>query len=253
MNLKQPSIKASSPRLLYITYAGVYIVALGAFTWTLFSAASIRLDLFGAFCQFFWAWCLPIGFTLSFGPVAMRTWRVYRIFVHYLNPGPLISDPVLICGVLLLLLIDVIIAVIWTAVDSFETDYDTIDSKLGQDDVLKVKVVCDCRYYSLWISIITLYKIGLFIIVTVLSLLTINITNRPFATTALRVFVYVMTLFSLLGFSLFFIFINFSNPIYHDITMSVLLNSIIMLFTVFNFVPPLLPVFRQLHILFLLI
>ena len=79
MNLKQPSIKASSPRLLHITYAGVYIVALGAFTWTLFSAASIKLDLFGAFCQFFWAWCLPIGFTLSFCPVAMRTWRVYRI------------------------------------------------------------------------------------------------------------------------------------------------------------------------------
>ena len=244
MNLKQPSIKASSPRLLHITYAGMYIVALGAFTWTLFSAASIRLDLFGAFCQFFWAWCLPIGFTLSFGPVAMRTWRVYRIFVHYLNPGPLISDPVLICGVLLLLLVDVIIAVIWTVVDSFKTDYDIID---WQDDVLKVKVVCDCGYYSLWISIITLYKIGLFIIVTVLSLLTINITNRPFATTALRVFVYVMTLFSLLGFSLFFIFINFSNPIYQDITMSVLLNSIIMLFTVFIFVPPLLPVFRQLQ------
>ena len=241
MNLKQPSIKASSPRLLYITYAGVYIVALGAFTWTLFSAASIRLDLFGAFCQFFWAWCLPIGFTLSFGPVAMRTWRVYRIFVHYLNPGPLISDPVLICGVLLLLVVDVIIAVIWTAVNSFD---DTIDNKLGQDDVLKVKAVCDCRYHSLWISIITLYKIGLFIIVTVLSLLTINITNRPFATTALRVFVYVMTFFSLLGFSLFFII---SNPIYHNITMSVLLNSIIMLFTVFIFVPPLFPVFRQLH------
>ena len=52
MNIKQPSIKASSPRLLHITYAGVYIVALGAFTWTLFSAASIKLDLFGAFCQF---------------------------------------------------------------------------------------------------------------------------------------------------------------------------------------------------------
>ena len=61
---------------------------------------------------------------------------------------------------------------IWTAVDSFETDYDTIDSK---DDVLKVKVVCDFRYNILWISIITLYKIGLFIIVTLLSLLTINI------------------------------------------------------------------------------
>ena len=69
-------------------------------------------------------------------------------------------------------MVDVIIAVIWTAVDSFETDYDTIDSK---DDVLKVKVVCDFRYNILWISIITLYKIGLFIIVTVLSLLTINI------------------------------------------------------------------------------
>ena len=72
-------------------------------------------------------------------------------------------------------MVDVIIAVIWTAVDSFETDYDTIDSKLGQDDVLKVKVVCDFRYNILWISIITLYKIGLFIIVTLLSLLTINI------------------------------------------------------------------------------
>ena len=242
MNLKQPSIKASSPRLLHITYAGVYIVALGAFTWTLFSAASIKLDLFGAFCQFFWAWCLPIGFTLSFGPVAMRTWRVYRIFVHYLNPGPLISDPVLICGVLLLLLVDVIIAVIWTAVDSFEADYSVID---WQDDVLKVKVVCDCKYHSLWISIVTLYKVSLFIIVTVFIFLARNITNRSFGTRAIGVLVLIMIVLFLLGFSLFFffLFVNF-NPDYNFTTMSILLNLITTLFSVCVFFPPLFPILK---------
>ena len=241
INLKQPSIKASSPRLFHITYTGVYIVALGAFTWTLFSAASIRLDLFGAFCQFFWAWCLPIGFTLSFGPVAMRTWRIYRIFVHYDNPGPLISDPILFCGVLLLLLVDVIIAVIWTVLDTQQTQY------FFDKNLLKRKAVCACvceHNKILWLSIIVLYKVGLFIIVTVLALLTRGITIKSFATTALRVFVYVMTLFSLLGFSLYFIFAFNINPNYDFVTISLLLNSIITLFIVCIFIPPLVPVFK---------
>ena len=95
---KKPSIKAASPKLLHISYIGVYIVATGLFIQILFTAAQMTQDVRPYICQMLWGWCFPVGFILSFVPVAMRTWRIYRIFKHYLNPGPFISNRVLIGG-----------------------------------------------------------------------------------------------------------------------------------------------------------
>ena len=140
---KRQSVKANSIKLLHMSYCGSYIVAAGTFVWTLYSAASISTDLRAIFCQFLWVWCLPIGFTLSFGPVAMRTWRIYRIFIHRFHPGPLISDPILIMGVLMMLLIDIIIAVLWTTLDKLNTE----QIRKTEGKIVKLRTICTCEYH----------------------------------------------------------------------------------------------------------
>ena len=199
---KRQSVKAISIKLLHMSYCGSYIVSAGTFVWTLYSAASISMDLRAIFCQFLWVWCLPIGFTLSFGPVAMRTWRIYRIFIHHFHPGPLISDPILIMGVLMMLLIDIIIAVFWTTLDKFDTEQ--IRKTEGK---ILFRTICTCEYYAAWLSAIVLYKTGLLILVTVLSLLTRNVCHQFFTTNTLRAIVYLTTILFILGFSIYYIFI----------------------------------------------
>ena len=84
---KRSPIKASSPKLLHISYIGAEVVAVGIILWTFDFAAQLDPTARPFFCQIFWAWCLPNGFVLAFVPVAMRTWRAYRIFKNYLNPS----------------------------------------------------------------------------------------------------------------------------------------------------------------------
>ena len=245
---KRQSVKANSIKLLHMSYCGSYIVAAGTFVWTLYSAASISMDLRAIFCQFLWVWCLPIGFTLSFGPVAMRTWRIYRIFIHRFHPGPLISDPILIMGVLMMLLIDIIIAVFWTTLDKFNTE----QIRKTEGKILKFRIICTCEYHALWLSAIVFYKTGLLVLVTLLSLLTRSIDNvrhQFFKTNALRAIVYLITILFILGFSIYYIFIfnfdfNFS-PNFDFVTLFVILNVFIFLFILFVFIPPLWPVLKS--------
>ena len=95
---KKPSVKASSPYLLHISYIGIYIISIGFWLNSLYSAAALDTKWRHYFCQLMWGWSFPLGFIISFSPVAMRAWKLYRIYEHYLNPGPLISNPVLIGG-----------------------------------------------------------------------------------------------------------------------------------------------------------
>lgn len=245
------SIKASSPKLLHMSYAGVYLVVAGVLIFTCrFAIPSNNIEWHHYFCQLLWGWCLPIGFILSFGPVAMRTWRIYRIFKHYLNPGPLISNPVLFAGTGLLLSVVVVMAIIWIAIDPFQT----IHLKIEVEDEMGTIIVhvisfCDCTYYFYWLGIFMSYLVGVLIVVTIFSLLTRNIGNPSFTTTALRVLSYIMTLLFLLGFPLYYL-VNFLHPSNLDhsfAVLGVLMNLMLAVFILCVFVPPLLPVLRTLR------
>ena len=240
---KRPSIKASSTKLIHISYFGFYIVTAG----TLISYLRILLSLESPldkirphFCHLFWAWCLPFGFIAAFGPVGMRTWRVYRIFKHYLNPGPLISDPVLIGGVALLLMPVVVVAVVWSVVDPM-----TIDRmfKFQRGARAQVKVICTCEHYYVWLGLLLGYMLGVLLVLTTFSLLTRNIPNRSFATTGLRVLMYVETFLFLLGIPLFWLLrlITF-NPVVPTSVLTATLALMCTAFIVFIFIPPLLPI-----------
>lgn len=239
---KQPSLKASSLKLLHISYAGVYIVALGLLAYFFYLAARLPDKIRHYFCQLLWGWCMPVGFMLSTAPVAMRTWRVYRIFKHYLNPGPLISDPILIGGIVTLTLPVLTVSIVWTAIDAFR-----VEKTFEISGMVRVKEECTCTHYYVWHGIMLTYLTVALVLLAIFSLLTRNISNRSFATTALRVLAYILTVAFLLGFPLFYLttFSSF-NPDYGLAIFIIQMNFMLAVFIACVFVPPLLPIFQSL-------
>ena len=244
---KNPSIKASSPILLHMSYLGVYLVLIGTYFWS-FHVAAVRVDSRHYFCSLLWIWCLPLGFTLAFCSVAVRTWRVYRIFKHYLNPGPFISTPILVGTVMVALTIDLIISLTWTIVDPFITQ-ETVHPENTKDGRITVIYECYCEYIVIWLGVYFSYKIVIIFSVAIFAILTRKITNTSFATTSLRVLVFLMAILLPLSFSILFIILYFGldDPMKYTTftTLCILLNLMVTLCVLCIFVPPLIPLFRK--------
>lgn len=241
LNRNQPSIKASSPKLLHMSYIGTYVLVAG----TVLYASLISLITADTKCLFtllFWAWFFPVGFTLAFSPVAMRTWRIYRIFKHYLNPGPLISNPILFIGIGLLLCADVVVGTMWTVLDPFKRE--EINETLLES--VRVKNICSCNHYDVWFGVVVTQKLLLLSFVTVLGILTYKIPNRTFTTNALRVLTYIMAIIFLLGFSLYYILLkNSFDPNNSFATLLALLNLTVAVFIICIFIPPVVPILKR--------
>ena len=243
---KRPSIKASSLKLLHISYIGAYMVGLGSFLYFLFLAAYFPIKFRPYFCQLLWGWCLPIGFILTMVPVAMRTWRIYRIFKHYLNPGPFISNPILIGCVVVLFFPVLVVSTTWNVIDPFRVE--KIFGERISTTGVQVKEECNCTYYYVWLALILAYLTAILLLLSIFSLLTRNIANRSFATTALRVLAYIMTASFLLGFPLFYLLnvVTF-NSNYATAVFAIHINFMVTAFIACVFVPPVLPILQSLR------
>lgn len=251
---KSPSVKASSLKLLNISYVGIYILILGVFVWALFSAISANSNDKSYFCQALWAWTIPIGFSLSLSPVVMKTWRLYRIFEHYKDPGPFISTPYLIAGAMLMTFLNLVVSVTWTIQDPYYVKLTRLPMNGNMSDTLQVYFQCECRNEQVWLGSVMTLSLGLLCVGTVLALLTRNIKNSTFATSSLRVFVYLMSIVIILGSSIYSIsellrdkkklsYLSYSTPL-------VVLHVVIWLFITCVFVPPLLTLTRKTKAMF---
>ena len=243
---KRPSIKASSLKLLHISYIGAYMVGLGSFLYFLFLATHFPIKFRSYFCQLMWSWCLPIGFILSMVPIVTRTWRIYRIFKHYLNPGPFISNPILIGCVVVLLFPVLVVSTTWNVIDPYRVE--KIFGERISTTGVQVKEVCNCTYHYVWLALILAYLTAILLLLSIFSLLTRNIENRSFATTAMRVLAYIMTASFLFGFPLFYFMDAVSFDSNHATAVfAILINIMLTAFTACTFVPPVLPILQSLR------
>ena len=243
------SVKASSPKLAQFTFAGAYVLLLACMLF-LFLHVREHSNVFSEqICHAVWVWLFPISFTLTIGTVALRTWRLYRIFIHYLNPGPFISNTALTTVLVVLLSVDVFIAVLWTATDPRKL----INMKqiIENGSALEIVLTRRCRslrHEIVWVIITMLIKISLLVAVVLLSFLSRHIPNKSFATTTLQIFSYSFSLVFCMGFSLHFFVQYFSSIMNPDIRFAVLyitMNLIIFLYITFVFIPPLVPVIKS--------
>lgn len=247
---KRPSIKATTPKLLHMSYVGIYTAVVGTFLLSLHNAVPIGVEHQAAICQVLWTWCLSIGITLTFLPVAMRTWRIYRIFKHYLNPGPLISDPILISVVLAFLVVDLVVAVVWTATSPFFVSPVTsiLEDEVRDLNVVGVRYDCRSNHLFYWTGGTLAYKCLILFVFAVFAFLTRKIANSDFSTTFLRVLVFLLAIVLPLGFTIYYLIVGLTldDPTgnYSFATLCVVLNVSIGLNIVCLFLPPVLPLFR---------
>ncbi len=245
------SIKATTPKLLHMSYAGVYVLLLGLLFYTLQAAILLPPSWKGIACNVLWAWALPIGFTLALGPVAMRTWRLYRIFVHYMNPGQFISNTFLISSVVFMVVFDVVIASLWTGLDRIQIHNITVRSNISKDasglKTLQEQVFCTSNWNVEWAVLGLTTKTLLLLYVIALAILTRKIKNLSFTTNSLRVLMYIIAIISVLGITTSSILSTPRlNPSYSFTSLSLTITSFIVVFVACVFLPPLLPIVRPL-------
>ena len=236
------AVKASSPKLVQPAYFGTYTFILTTMLYILFFSKEHSPTAGVFICQTVWAWLMPLSFTLTMGIVTLRTWRVYRIFFHFINPGKFISNPALLCILLIMVSVDLLIGTIWTASDTMEFYFVPYTTKGSPANEILLDQTCFSRYNALWIGVVFSYRIILLLVMVTLALLTRKIQNQTFATTSLCVFTYIFSLVMVLGFSLYFLFL-YTNPHsnINPIVLCVTLNSMLILFIACILAPPLIP------------
>ena len=235
-------IKASSYRLSQLIFIGCYALILSTIVLTIQKTSSYSSVSISSLCAI-QAWCLPISLTLILGSVTLKTWRLYRIFVHLKKPGKLLSDWSLIIMVLLLVGVDIVVCLSWTIAFPFTTlRHETIQ---GINEI-DVTVECDSEHYFAWFGALTLFQGLLMFTALALALLTKGIRHESFKTKAVVLLVYFLTITLLLGLPTYFILqvTNVSGPNTEYAVLALTLNIVLYLCFSLLFFPPVLSLLR---------
>lgn len=247
------NIKATSPNISHLIYAGCYLFIIGAIVYliqlTFTFPEKMQPVVYATFCNLI-MWCLLLGYSLIFGTVCAKVWRVYRIFRHFRNDslGILITDNALIVFVIFLLIIDLMICLVWTLYDPFITEQREFLHR-GSNTIPSVILdsSCNCRYFTQWVAAVTVYKGIVAVVLVVLSFLNRKIRRKEFKhTTQITILVYGITIIGALGFPMFLICRAFRVNLHAGfIIFSVILNTIVVLCAVLLFSPPTMPLFKR--------
>ena len=167
----KPSIKASSPFLSLLIFAGCYML----YTVCLLAAASNSdVRSYGPNCQA-QVWFGATGVQLIYSALFMRLLRIYRIFFFvFKKPGFLWSNHTMFALSFVPVSVTILVMIIWTASDPIVTAFTTPMLDMTSDPPRYTRnVFCISDQLIVWLSV-ELYGInGITIIgVTVLSILT---------------------------------------------------------------------------------
>ncbi len=245
----RPSVKAASFWLSQLIYLGCYFNLLTSIIFTVQNHSKVNGHpsvLINVIQNLSTIWFNPIWYTLILGSVGARTWRLYRIFVHYLNLGPLIANKFLLLSVFSLVFINMVISTVWTAIDPFQPDIIPLDD---QPDIY----IRRWRTNSLvWHGLVTIYGGIVYMIVALLAFLTRKIQSQSFSTKTLRVFAYLSGAIFFLGNGISTLFDYTFHAVSEDIRMQMTFVFhvgnlfILLLFAILLLnLPPLWPVFRE--------
>ncbi|XP_052799052.1 gamma-aminobutyric acid type B receptor subunit 2-like [Mya arenaria] len=150
-------IKMSSPNLNNIIIVGCILTYLSVFLLGT-DGGVINIKYLRYICTSR-AWVLSIGFTLAFGAMFSKTWRVHSIFTNIKLHKKVIKDYKLILVVTVLLFIDAALLVTWQILDPLQTSIKNLTViKEGDLDVIPVVEYCVSHKMTIWLILIYAYK-----------------------------------------------------------------------------------------------
>ena len=238
-----PAVRASSYLLGQLAFMGCYFIVVCFVSFTVQKTASMSTAIDITLLCEMQIWCIPLGLTLILGTVTAKTWRLYRIFVHFKKPGMLLSDHILIVAVLLMTAVDIVLCVIWTTQFPFSVmHHETITT-----EKIEVQVECSSKLYHLWFGVLTFYQGLIMFFALILALLTINIRHESFKTKSVTLLVYTLTITLSLGFPMYFILNNgkgFASVNAGYAVLSLTYIAILYLCFTLLFFPPILSLLR---------
>lgn len=234
-------IKATSPNLSHLIFSGCYLLLVSVIFFLVKDVFNIDALAYGILCNLF-TWCASLGFSLVFGTICAKIWRVYRIFRHFRSQraGGAITDNALIFFVVCLLLIDVILGITWIAYDPWLRQ--STGKFVGTEIV--VKSACNCNHLLTWVIAIGAYKGVLITAVLLLAIMNRNIQRKEFKhTKKVSMFIYTEILMAGITLPLFQLLLKI------DFTASSIVMAVFILATVcgcqaFIFLPPVIPLIK---------
>lgn len=237
------SVKASSPLLTQLAYIACYILGAG----TVISCLQQVLPLSpSAYCSLYRVeiWTIFTGYTGLFGTLAVKTWRLYRIFVHVWQPGNrwLLSDLTLGVVVLCLLSLTVVVCVVWTVTDPLSPEEEQQVAKSEGTPVLLITVSCTSLSYRVWFGVLLGYNTVLLLCTMILAWLTRNIKRQFFNT---NTYFYLVIVVLITGSPTYSIHMVNPSGKLEFILVTIFLNVTVLVCLVMMFLPPLAPVLKK--------
>ena len=242
------SIRASSLRLTNIIYVGCYMLFGALAVYQIITVFASSELLFSISCNAF-VWCWSISYTLMFGAICVRNWRVYRIFKHFTNPGKYLSDNALTVFVLFLLLLDVALCGGWSGSDpQVRKVSETFQYKESDVPFIQTEATCTSKHYFPWLASILAYKSALLLCVVLLAAMTGRVHHglKDFSTRRFAVLSYISVLVAGIGLPLYYIISEVVTKVtVHYVILSILLGTQLCLFLGFVFIPVLYPAMQE--------
>ncbi|XP_065899549.1 gamma-aminobutyric acid type B receptor subunit 2-like isoform X3 [Dysidea avara] len=230
---KQPYVKISSPyvNILIVVGAVMFYVVVILFG---VDENTASFDTVNRLCHTR-IWLCATAFSLLFGTIFAKTWRIYFILRHS-KPNVVIKDTYLFLIVGILLLLDIIFLVVTTIVDKARLTRK--EKELGTDDndgsLPDIVGVCDADNSVFWLSILFAYKgfvllAGLFLSFETRKIKQISLNESRFIAMSVYGAVIVSIALTPIGFLLG----NFPNAQYAILGITILISVTIILGLVF--------------------
>ena len=247
-NSKYPTIKASSPALNQFFFLGCYTLGVVAIIYILvMKALALPNHTVGNACNVFWIWLVPVAITLTFGILIVKTWRIYRIFIHFTEPGPL-SNKVLIMTVLVQLGVDVALGTVWSTISPIRLIIVEEHSYTNENGDTILPRQCVFTNTEYWLVLLGVYKSLQVVLLILLCFLTRNVKDKRFNTVSISRASYLGLLLITTLFPLYVILWYTNAPIDADfIVLCVFFSGNGLVFLIFVLVPPILPLLSKIY------
>ena len=164
LHRKHSILKTSSLPLLFLCYIGIAFINSTSIIYFIQKSVSIRSDrLYVSLCWAF-QFMFNTGATLVLAVVAVKLWRLYRVFVHYLNPGSCLTDNRLLLIASCLPMIDIVICGLWITLDPFNRTYTALSRDNFRAQVV-YRATCSSKASFLLLALLASYKCLILIII----------------------------------------------------------------------------------------
>ena len=239
------SIKASSPPLNYMIFAGNYTLLLSGIMVVIKSIRELNVVTFATLCRTR-NWLFDVGLLLLLNTTLLKSWRIYRIF-HSFNqkPSKWITDNVFITVTIIMIVLNTSYRLVFVLVDNREI---VMEKVLPLDGQVRQRVIY-CSPLEFW-GLLFIPHYAIAIALCLLAFFIRKIKHKQFNdATNIAIFFYATTPVAGVCFTLSYVF-SPANNMYDLATPSLILDCITILCTVYMcqvtlFVPKMLPLFRQ--------